>query len=416
MPVQSDPFRASVSQVRERTRPAATVPRSPARVALLGCTGSIGAAALSVLRRLGSDYELYGVAARTRLDALLDCCREFRPRRVVLGDGADAGRFAGVGGGWDVAAGEAALADLAADPEVDIVLNALVGAVGLLPTLSALQAGKRVALANKEALVLGGELIRRALEEGGGELIPVDSEHSSFFQLLNGRPLSEVRRLVLTASGGPFRGCSREEMARVSVEQALAHPTWSMGPKITVDSASLANKGLEIIEAHFLFGLPYSAISVVLHPQSVVHGLVELCDGSFLAHLGRPTMEIPVQYALTYPRRLELASSKLSLRELGGLTFETADETAFPALALARRAGEEGGTAPAVYNAANEVANLAFREKRIAFNEIPNVIEHALERIRSEPVREVEDVIGADRRAREVAWQRVESPTLARES
>ncbi|HEY7460413.1 MAG TPA: 1-deoxy-D-xylulose-5-phosphate reductoisomerase [Gemmatimonadota bacterium] len=388
----------------------------PRRVALLGCTGSVGAAALAVLRRLGPGFELYAVSARSRLEALLACSREFRPRRVVLCEPAAARGYAAAGGCGDVSVGDEALADLAADPAVDIVVNALVGSVGLLPTLRALEAGKRVALANKEALVMGGGLVRRALERGGGELIPVDSEHSSLFQLLEGRPASQVRRLVLTASGGPFRGRTRAELAGVTVDEALAHPTWSMGPKVTVDSATLANKGLEIIEAHVLFDVPYPAISVVIHPQSVVHGLVELADGSFLAHLGRPTMELPVQYALTYPERMELPPARLSLRELGSLSFEAADESAFPALALARAAGEAGGTCPAVFNAANEAANLAFREGRIGFGEIHDVLAHALEQVTPEPVHEVADVLRADMAGRSAAWRWVENATLARKS
>ena len=386
------------------------------RVALLGCTGSIGSATLAVLRRLGPDYVLHGVSARTRVDALLGCCGEFAPRRVVLGDAGAAAAYREAGGCGEVSWGEAALAELASDPEVDVVVNGLVGAVGLLPTLRALDAGKRVALANKEALVMGGTLVRRSLDAGGGRLLPVDSEHSSLFQLLEGRPRDDVRRLVITASGGPFRGRSRHDLEGVSVEEALAHPTWSMGPKVTVDSATLANKGLELIEAHVLFDVPYEAISVVIHPQSIVHGLVELADGSLLAHLGRPTMELPVQYALTWPARAPLPIPPLSLRELGSLTFESADEEAFPALRLARRAGEAGGTAPAVFNAANEVANQAFREGRIGFNDIPDLLEHALEQVPPDPVEEVADVLRADRRARAAAWQRIESATLSRES
>jgi 1-deoxy-D-xylulose-5-phosphate reductoisomerase len=388
----------------------------PARVALLGCTGSIGAATLAVLRRLAGRFELHGVSARTSVEALLACCGEFRPRRVVLGDDESADRYAAAGGCGQVSVGEAGLAELAADPEVDVVVNALVGAVGLLPTLRALECGKRVALANKEALVMGGALVRRALEQGGAELVPVDSEHSSLFQLLDGRPRAEVRRLVLTASGGPFRGRSREELVAVTVDEALAHPTWRMGPKVTVDSATLANKGLELIEAHVLFDVPYARLSVVLHPQSVVHALVELADGSFLAHLGRPTMELPVQYALTYPERAELPEARLSLSRLGSLTFEAADEAVFPALALARRAGEAGGTWPAVYNAANETANLAFREGLIGFTEIPDVLRHTLDRVPPEPVRDVADVVRADGAARAEARRLVERRTLARKS
>lgn len=393
-----------------------TVTSRPVRVALLGCTGSIGAAALAVLRRLGDDYELHAVSARSRIGGLLDCCREFRPRRVVLSDERSAAEFAAAWRDGQVECGLAALAEIAADPEIDIVLNALVGAVGMMPTLRALEAGKRVALANKEALVMGGALVRRARQLGGGELIPVDSEHSALFQLLDGRPGADVRALVLTASGGPFRGRSRAELAEVTVEQAMAHPIWSMGPKITVDSATLANKGLEIIEAHELFDVPYSAISVVIHPQSVIHGLVELVDGSFLAHIGRPTMELPIQFALTYPRRRELPSARLTPGELGMLAFETADESAFPALALARAAGEAGGTCPAVYNAANEVANAAFRDRAIGFNEIPDVIEAALERVPRESVNEVGDVLVADQRARVAARAWVDGATCARGS
>ena len=388
----------------------------PVRVALLGCTGSIGAAALSVLRRLGAGYELVGVSARSRLEGLLDCCAEFRPRRVVLGDEESAERFLRRGAAEQVSAGEEALADLAADPEVDVVVNALVGAVGMLPTLRALEAGKRVALANKEALVMAGPLMRAAQERGGGELIPVDSEHSALFQLLDGCSPGEVRRIVLTASGGPFRGRSREELTGATLEQAMAHPTWAMGPKVTVDSASLANKGLELIEAHVLFDIPYPAISVVIHPQSVVHGLVELLDGSLLAHLGSPTMELPLQYALTYPDRRPLSAPRLSLRDLGSLSFEAADEEAFPSLALARAAGEAGGTSPAVYNAANEVANLAFREGRLAFNDIPDVVERALESVPGEPLSDVADVLRADARARAVAWEWIMGATPARRS
>jgi 1-deoxy-D-xylulose-5-phosphate reductoisomerase len=350
------------------------------------------------------------------VEALVACCREFQPRRVVLCDAAAAKRFAAAGGCGVVSSGDEALADLAADPEVDIVVNALVGSIGLLPTLRALEAGKRVALANKEALVMGGPLVRRALLSGGGELIPVDSEHSALFQLLEGRAPAEVGRLVLTASGGPFRGRTRDELAGVTLDEALAHPTWSMGPKVTVDSATLANKGLELIEAHVLFDMAYPAISVVIHPQSVVHGLVELADGSLLAHLGRPTMELPLQYALTYPARAEVPLARLSLDEMSRLTFEEADETAFPALALARAAGESGGTCPAVFNAANETANLAFREGRIGFNEISDVLEHTLERVPREPVDAVADVVRADAAARGAAWSWVENATFARKS
>jgi 1-deoxy-D-xylulose-5-phosphate reductoisomerase len=304
-----------------------------------------------------------------------------------------------------VLGGDEGIAALAASSTADVVLNGIVGAAGLAPTLSALEAGKRVALANKESLVVGGELVM-ALARQPGQLLPVDSEHNAIWQLLEGRDRDQVARIVLTASGGPFRGASRERLARVTPEEALAHPTWSMGPKITVDSATLANKGLEIIEAHHLFGIPYDRIDVVIHPQSIVHGLVEITDGTLFAELGEPDMRAPIRAALTWPERVPVAAH-VDVTALGGLTFESPDAEAFPALAIAREAGRAGGTAPAVFNAANEVAVAAFLDRRIGFLDIPAICERVLEEHDVVRARSLEDLLAAD------AWARGRAGAMA---
>ena len=284
----------------------------------------------------------------------------------------------------------------------DIVLNAVVGFAGVRATLWALEHGVTLALANKESLVAAGELAVAAHERGGGLLLPVDSEHSALHQCLEGRDPASVAGLVLTASGGPFRGRTREELADVTAEQALAHPTWRMGPKITVDSATLANKGLELIEAHWLFGLPYDAIDVVVHPSSIVHSLVRLRDGALLAHMGLPDMRVPISYALTYPARSATPVPQLPLEGLT-LAFEAVDDHAFPLLGLARAAGERGGTAPCAYNAANEVAVAAFLEGRLAFADIASVVEETLARVDGAPARDLDELVGADDEARRLA-------------
>jgi 1-deoxy-D-xylulose-5-phosphate reductoisomerase len=279
----------------------------------------------------------------------------------------------------ELLAGPEGLASLVADVSADVVVSALVGAAGLVPTLAAIRAGRTIALANKETLVMAGALMTRAAREHGVRLLPVDSEHSALFQCLAGAAPREVRRLVLTASGGPFRGWARPALERVTVEQALRHPTWRMGAKITIDSATLMNKGLEVLEAHWLFGVPFERIDVVVHPQSIVHSMVEFVDRSVLAQLGMPDMGIPILYALTYPDRLPCPAPALDLIELGTLTFEAPDETAFPCLALARQAGRAGGAAPLVLNAANEVAVAGFLAGRCGFMEVPKLIADALD-------------------------------------
>jgi 1-deoxy-D-xylulose-5-phosphate reductoisomerase len=293
------------------------------------------------------------------------------------------------------------------ESEADLVLNALVGSAGLGPTVATLGEGMDLALANKESLVVGGELVTALAEATGAQIIPVDSEHTALHQLLAGQPPGSVERLTITASGGPFRGRGREELQDVTVKEALAHPTWAMGGKITIDSATLMNKGLEVMEAHHLFGTPYERIDVVVHPQSLIHGLVQLADGAMLAHLGPPDMRIAISYALHGGESVDVPVAPLDLPAVGALTFEPVDLDAFPCLRLAREAALEGGTAPCVLNAANEVAVHAFLEGNLRFLEIPMVIERTLSELGSEPVRAFESLYEADRGARRVAGEAV---------
>jgi 1-deoxy-D-xylulose-5-phosphate reductoisomerase len=306
------------------------------------------------------------------------------------------------GTGIEVSSGAECLLQAAAWPDADVVLNAVVGSAGLPASIAALEAGKRLALANKESMVAGGDLVLKALSSGG-ELIPVDSEHGAIFHCLRGEKRAEVERLILTASGGPFHGRSRSELANVTRAEALSHPTWNMGRKITIDSATLMNKGLEVIEAHFLFSMPYDRIRVVAHPQSVVHSLVEFVDGSLSAQLSVPDMRLPIALALSYPERWDQPFKRTDLAEVGALTFGSIDMETFRCLPLAYRAGEEGGTAPAVLNAANEVAVTAFLEGRIGFMDIESIIERTLEGHRARPVNSIQDVLAAEQWAREKA-------------
>jgi len=345
--------------------------RAPRRLAILGSTGSIGRAALDVVRSLrasGEAFEVVGLAAHRNIELLAAQVREFRPAAVAVAASRDAAAEAlGAGApGWhgEVLAGADGLAALAAGTGAELVLVAVSGVAGLRPTLAALDAGADVALATKEALVAGGPLIMEAAARSGRRLVPVDSEHSAIFQCLAGQSQAEVRRLWLTASGGPFRRRSPEELDAVTPQEALRHPTWSMGRKVTVDSATLMNKGLEIIEAHWLFGVPAERIEVVIHPQSLVHSCVEFVDGSVLAQIGPRDMRLPIQYALTYPRRQPAPPRPLDLRALGALEFEPPDPRRFPCLVHAREALARGGTAPAVLNAADEVAVRLFQHSQ----------------------------------------------------
>jgi 1-deoxy-D-xylulose-5-phosphate reductoisomerase len=354
-------------------------------VAILGSTGSIGCSTLEVLARHRDRFQVVALTAHRNRELLDAQVRAWRPAfsGCVNGSGVDC------------------LIDAATRPDVAIVVNGIVGAAGLEATLAALRAGKRVALANKETLVMAGELVTRAAREGGGELIPVDSEHSAVLQCVTGHPSAELARLILTASGGPFRTWAPERVAAASVAEALKHPTWKMGKKITVDSATLANKALEVIEAHFLFGLGIDAVDVVVHPQSIVHAFVEFVDGSVLAQVGFPTMELPILYALTHPERLaDSGARRFDPVQAGNLTFEPVNPALFPTYALGRDAGREGGIAPAVFNAANEVAVELFLSDTIAFGKIAQVIERTLAAHRGGSADSLEAVLAADREAR----------------
>ncbi len=380
------------------------------KVALLGATGSIGRAAVEILRRHPDRFRAAVLTAHRDAVGLDALAAELEPERVVLSAGPPpAGFEPSWRGEWHH--GRAALLEAAAAPGAEVVVNGLVGIAGLEPTLRALDAGRRLALANKESLVAGGELVMEALRRGGGELLPVDSEHSAAHQCLAGRDATEVRRLTLTASGGPFRGTPRAAFDRIRPEDALAHPTWSMGAKITVDSATLANKALEVIEAHHLFGLPYDRIDVVVHPGSIVHCLVELRDGSTLAQLGRPTMEVPLLYALAFPERVDDDPEPFDPIAAGPLAFESVREEDFPLFRVGIEAGRGGGTLPVAFNAANEVAVAAFLEGRLSFPGLQRLVADVVEAFRPEPVRTLEDVRRADRAAREAARARL--PAIA---
>jgi len=379
------------------------------RVAILGSTGSIGLSTLAVLERHPERFSVFGLTANRSLEVLASQVAKYRPQWAVLRDvSAFNGASAGPAGVSWVSGAEGVL-ELAGHPDVDVVVNALVGAAGLEPTLRALERGKRLALANKESLVAGGPLVMAAARRGGGELIPVDSEHSAILQCLEGCDRKSVARLVLTASGGPFRGRSRESLGDVGPEEALRHPTWSMGAKISIDSATLANKALEVIEAHFLYGIPYDQIEVVVHPQSIIHSFVEFVDGSVLAQMGFPTMELPILYALTYPDRVSDAELRtFDPVRSSPLTFEAVDQAAFPLFRIGVEAGRTGGLAPAVFNAANEIAVAGFLEGRIGFLEMAEVVQETLDRVGPGTLEQVADVLRADRTARDVARGAVE--------
>jgi 1-deoxy-D-xylulose-5-phosphate reductoisomerase len=360
------------------------------RVAILGSTGSVGTQALDVIRNHASSYEVVALAAGRNTELLAAQAEEFGVPAARARSGLD---------------DPGVLAELAALDDADVVLNAVVGFAGLPATIAALEAGKRLALANKESLIAGGPVVRAARERGGGEIVPVDSEHSALYQALRSGRRDEVARLLLTASGGPFRGRTREELAHVTVEDALKHPTWDMGAKITIDSSTLMNKGLEVIEAHELFDVDYEQVGVVVHPQSVIHGMVEFCDGAVIAQLSMPDMRLPIGLALGAPGRLDEPFGAIDWATLGSLTFEEPDLEAFPCLSLAYEAGRAGGGAPALLSGANEIAVEAFLERRIPWLAIADVNGGVLSdetwgTAGSGNVRDVDDVLEADRVAR----------------
>jgi len=384
------------------------------QVAVFGATGSIGTSALDVIARHPQRLRARVLAAGSNVQALIELCVRHHPDDAVI---ADENGYAALQDGLRAAglatrphAGPAALEAFAAGPECDTVIAAIVGAAGLPSTLAAARAGKRLLLANKESLVLAGELLMREAAAGGAEIIPIDSEHSAIFQCLRSCQTDRgVRKVILTASGGPFRGRSRAQLATVTPAQAVAHPKWSMGPKISVDSATLMNKGLEVIEAHHLFGLEAERIGVLVHPQSLVHSLVEFVDGSTLAQMGLPDMRTTLAVGLAWPQRVESGVAGLDLLQQGRLDFEAPDLDAFPCLALAWRAMRQGGCAPAVLNAANEVAVSAFLQGRIAFLAIPALVEHALDTLPRANADTLDALLAADaeaRRATEAALAR----------
>ncbi len=378
------------------------------RISILGSTGSIGESTLRVVARHPDRFQVVGLAAHRSHGTLSKQVVRHGAREAVLGDPDALPRGeANSGARWR--AGREAILDLAEGRGADVVVNALVGSAGLEPTLRTLRSGKRLALANKESLVAGGDLVMAAAGKGGGELVPVDSEHSAILQCLEGYSSGrDVQRLVLTASGGPFRGWEVRDLEEVTPGDALKHPTWEMGAKITIDSATLANKALEVIEAHFLYGIPYDRIQVVVHPQSIVHSFVEFVDGSVLGQVGLPTMELPILYALAYPERVgDPELQTFDPIRSSPLTFEEVDREAFPLFQLGVDSGRRGGTAPAVFNAANEVAVGAFLAGRIGFMGMPEVVAGVLDGHREREVGEVEDVMEADREARDRAEEGV---------
>ena len=380
------------------------------RLAVLGATGSVGLTTLAVVRRHPERFEVVALAAARSVEKLAALAAEFGVSHVAVADPAALVAHPGGPAPAEWRSGPGSIAELARLSEADIVVNAVVGAAGLQATLASLEAGKRCALANKESLVAGGDLVLAAARRGGGELVPVDSEHSAVHQCLAGASAHDLHRVILTASGGPFRNASQEVLAAAGPKNALRHPTWQMGAKISIDSATLANKALEVIEAHFLFGLPYDRIDVVIHPTSVVHSFVEFVDGSVIAQMGEPTMELPVLHALAWPERVAdsglrtfnpLASSPLE--------FEPVDQERFPLFGLGVSAGRAGGAAPAVFNAANEVAVQAFLRRRVTFPGMARVVAAALEALGDRTAHDLESVLNADASARRVAAAEVEA-------
>ena len=367
------------------------------KVVVLGSTGSIGEQALEVIQTAGEELELVGISAHSRWEEACEQADRLGVQRIAIADPDAATRCAAERAG--VLAGEEGVRELVADSGADLVLNAIMGSAGLGPTVVALTEGIDLALANKESLIVGGGLVTALAEATGAAIIPVDSEHSALYQLVHSeRTPGSVDRVVLTASGGPFR--EREDLSDVTIAEALAHPTWELGGRITIDSATLFNKGLEVIEAHHLFGFSYEAIDVVVHPQSIVHGLVHLNDGAALAHLGYPDMRVPISYALHYPERADVAMPALDLASVARLDFEPPDLERFPCLRLAREAGEAGGTAPCVLNAADEVAVAAFLEQRIPFTAIPQVVGRTLEEMPAAEPTHFNDLYEVDAEAR----------------
>jgi 1-deoxy-D-xylulose-5-phosphate reductoisomerase len=379
------------------------------QIAILGSTGSIGKNALEVIDALGPEYQVAALSAHTNVQLLADQARRYQPKFVAVTDADYAQRLSELVAGLDVEilAGPQGLVQIAELEHVDVVLAAVVGAAGLPALLAAARKGKRLAIANKEPLVIAGELLTEETAKHGGVILPVDSEHSAVFQAMQSGTRDEVKRIILTASGGPFRQATSEELEAVTLEQALSHPVWNMGPKITVDSATMMNKAFEIIEARWLFDIPVDRVDVLIHPESIVHSLVEFVDGSMIAQLGEPDMCLPIQYALTYPARVAGIAKELKLDEIGKLTFAKPDFRTFRSLSLAYQVAQAGGTAPVVFNAANEAAVDEFLAGRIKFVSIVEFVEHCLDKHSIKLKVSLDELLEAD------AWARREVTELA---
>jgi 1-deoxy-D-xylulose-5-phosphate reductoisomerase len=385
-------------------------------IAILGSTGSIGRSTLRVIDALGPAYQVVALSAHTSVELLAEQTKRYKPKLIAISNAACEKQLRNLVGGLDVkiSAGPESLIELAQSDDADIVLTAIVGVAGLPAVLAAAKKGKRLAIANKESLVVAGELLTRAVRENGCTILPVDSEHSAIFQAMQAGPREQVSRIILTGSGGPFRQASIEDIENVTPEQALAHPVWNMGPKITIDSATMMNKALEVIEARWLFDMPAEKIDVLIHPQSIVHSLVEFVDGSVIAQLGTPDMCLPIQYALTYPQRVAGISKHLRLDELGKLTFEKPNVKMFRALPLGYEVARNGGTAAAVFNAANEAAVEEFLAGRIRFVSIVELIEHCLNKHNIKHTASLEELLEADAWARKEVKQRAQKQKEAK--
>ena len=382
------------------------------RITLLGATGSVGLRTLDLVSSFPEEFRVVGLAARgSNVERVADLCRKYSPRAVALLDGGALDQLARIlpSPRPELLVGPDGLVALTRDVDADVVVSALVGGAGLLPTMAAIVAGRTVALANKETLVMAGSLMTAAARARGVRLLPVDSEHSAVFQCLAGHNRADVHRILLTASGGPFRETPKANLAAMTVEDALKHPTWKMGAKITIDSATLMNKGLEIIEARWLFDVAPDQVQVVVHPQSIVHSMVEYLDGSVIAQLGVADMGVPILYALTYPERRPTPAARLDLTRVGQLTFYEPDTDKFPCLRLAREALEHGGGAPVVLNAANEIAVAAFLDRRIGFTEIARLIEWALDDARPGAARSLDECVAIDAETRRRVQRRIDA-------
>jgi len=380
------------------------------KISILGSTGSIGTSALKVIEDHLDKFQVVGLAEGHDVDLLAEQIEKFRPKLVSVRDELSVKKLKDKIGTnpVEIVYGLAGAAQVATISETDIVLSAIVGAAGLLPTVEAIKHGKVIALANKETMVIAGELVNKLARESKSKILPVDSEHSAIFQSIEGHRREDISKIILTASGGPFLNHTKEQMAKVTVKDALKHPRWSMGAKITIDSATLMNKGLEVIEARWLFDMSPEYIDVVVHPQSIIHSMVEYKDGCVMAELGEPDMQAPIAYALSYPERINTKVKKLDLSKIGTLTFQKPDTDKFPALNLAYQVLREGGTAPVILNAANEVAVQAFLEEKISFNNISVVVSQTLEHLKITQSKDIETILETDKMARNTAWSMVE--------